>query len=133
MTESLTEEQAEELVRGFAESRMTIPNFLNNVVKAIDTSKVGNLDEEELGTPKLPVRSFQELEIFSKDVANQKAFADYFHKLSESTLATSLSKKGFLLRIAVTTKKELADVSPERKQNKGWFKPKSQPQGEQNA
>jgi len=38
---------------------------------------------------------------------------------------SSLSKEGFLMKLLVTMKKELADVSPkETKKNKGWFKSK---------
>ena len=49
-------------------------------------------------------------------------WADYFKKMAEVTTETSLSKEGFLLKMSVTTKKELADVTPKQKKNKGWFK-----------
>ena len=44
--------------------------------------------------------------------------------MAEITTATSLSKEGFLLRLSVTQKKELADVTAKPKKNKGWFRKK---------
>ena len=124
MAEELTESQAEDLVRSFSESKMTIPNFFNNVVKTTDSTKVGNLTEDELGKSKLPVRTYKELELFSRDIANDDSWADYFKQMAEIQNATSLSRNALLLRLAVTIKKELADTTPERKKNKGWFKSK---------
>lgn len=124
MADSLTEEQAEELVRGFAESKMTIPNFFNNVVKTTDSTKVGNLTDDELGKSKLPVRTYKELALFSTDVANETNWGNYFTKMAEIQNATSLSRGALLLRLAVTIKKELADTTKERKANRGWFKKK---------
>ena len=40
---------------------------------------------------------------------------------AEATLATSLSKQGFLVRQATTQTKQVADVTKRRTVNKGWF------------
>lgn len=133
MSEELSEQQAEELVRGFAESKMTVPNFFNNVVKTLDSTKVGNVTQEELGMPKLPVRTYKELEVFCKDIACDDGWSEYFRKMAEIQLATGLSKDATLLKLVVTTKKELADVTPQKKANKGWFKSKDNSSGEQGA
>ena len=121
---SYTDTEIDDILRGMADNRKTLFDFLNNIVKTDNTTKVGNLADDEIGAPKLPVRTYQELEKFCSDVANMPMFSDYFHKMSEATLSSSLSRKGFLVRAAITTKKELADVSPDRKENKGWFKSK---------
>lgn len=125
----MTEQEAQDILRSFSESKATIHTFFTNVIKSPDTTKTGNLTQEELGMPKLPVRTYKELALFSKDVANQDAWADYFEKMSEIQTSTSLSKDALLLRLSVTQKKELADLTP-RKKNKGWFKKKSD-EGEQ--
>lgn len=123
MSDDISEAQAEEIVRQYMQGdKQSLYNFLNNVVKTKDTTKVGNLSMDELGMSKLPVRTYQELALFCSDIADMDYFGNYFKKMAEIQLATSLSKEGFLDRIAVTTKKELADVSPkERKKNSGWF------------
>lgn len=124
----LSEKEAEDILRQFNEGKANMHSFFTNVVKTEDTLKTGNLDTDELGVSKLPVRTYQELALFSKEVANQDAWGEYFKKMSEIQSASSLSKDGFLLRLAVTQKKELADVTPTpRKENSGWFKRKEQP------
>jgi len=46
--------------------------------------------------------------------------------MAEIQTATSLSKEGFLMKLSVTSKKEMADVTPKtKKKNSGWFKKKS--------
>ena len=123
----LTEQEAQEIIRQFGEGKANLHSFFTNIVKSDDTTKTGNLDTIELGTPRLPVRSYKELELFCKDIANQSVFSDYFKKMSEIMTSTSLSKDALLLKLAVTIKKEVADTSPEpKKQNKGWFKSKEQ-------
>ena len=126
MTEEMSEEQAQEILRQFSEGKANIHTFFTNVVKTIDTTKTGNLNEDELGMSKLPVRTYKELALFSNDIADDNGWADYFNKMSEIQTSTSLSKDALLLRLAVTTKKELADVTPKRKANKSWFRKKDE-------
>ena len=127
MSNELTEQQAEQLVRGLAEQKQSIQGFFTNVIKSEDTTKTGNLSQEELGDPKLPVRSIKELELFSKDIYEDTEWSSYFKNLSEIQTATSLSKEGLLLKLSVTTKKEVADIKPAKKSsNRGWFKKKGE-------
>lgn len=123
MTEEYDQETTN-ILREISEGRHTVHSFMNNVAKAEDTTKVGNLKEEELGTPILPVRSYKELALFCNKVAKEEAWNDYFRGMSEILTSTSLSKEGFLVKAAITTKKEMADTSPIKKENKGWFKKK---------
>ena len=120
----LTEQEAQDIVRQYAEGKANMHSFFTNVVKSPDTTKTGNLSQEELGVTNLPVRTYKELAIFSQDVAGQEEWADYFTKMSEVQTSSSLSKDGFLMRLAVTQKKEMADMTPQKKENKGWFKSK---------
>ena len=135
MVEEMSDEKAEEILRSFNEGKQNIHTFLTNVIKAPDTTKTGNLTQEELGYPKLPVRTYKELELFSSDVWNQQVgWGDYFKKMSEIQTSTSLSKNAILLTLAATIRKELADMSPERKEmksNSGWFSKKEKSQEQQ--
>lgn len=119
----LTEEQAESLVRELAKENSNVQSFFTDVIHSKDTTKTGNLNEEELGVPIVPVRSVKELELFSKEVWHNTTWGDYFHKLSEIHTATSLSKNATLIKLAVTKKSEVADLTQKPvKENKGWFK-----------
>lgn len=120
----MTEQDAQELLRQYSESKVNPSSFFRDVVKADDTLKVGNLDITELGVSKLPVRTYEELALFSKEVANQPDWGNYFNKMSKIQTDSSLSKEGFLLKQINTTKKELADVTSKPKENTGWFKSK---------
>lgn len=127
----ITEEEAQEIVRQFNEAKQSVHTFFTNVIKSPDTTKVGNLNIDELGMPKLPLRSIKELELFCRDVYGQNYWADWFQKLGEIQTSTSLSKDAILIKLAVTQKKELSDVSPKpKKENKGWFRRKETSSGE---
>lgn len=104
--------------------------FLHDVLVTKDTTKVGYLKEEEVGLPKLPIRTLKELALFCEDIADMKEFADYFKKESEIVTSTSLSKDAKLLELAVITRRELADVTKKRKTNKGWFRKKDEKEEE---
>ena len=127
MSDEVTEQDAQELLRQFSEGKQNVHSFFTNIIQSDDTLKTGNLTQEELGIPKLPVRTHKELALFCSDVYGDDSWASYFNKLSEIQTSSSLSKEGFLVKHSVTMKKELADMNPkERKKNKGWFKGKSQ-------
>jgi len=128
MNNDITEQEAQDMLRQFSESRANMHTFFTNIVKTPDTTKTGNLNSEELGMPKLPVRTLKELALFSKEIANDDGWSDWFNKLSEIQTSTSLSKDALLVKLAVTSKKELADVTPTKKANRGWFKSKSRNQ-----
>ena len=126
---NMTESEAEAMLRSFSEKNDTSVSFFRDVIRNKDSSKIGNLNDEELGMPQLPVRTLQELGMLSKEVFNRDTFADYFNEQAEIVLATSLSKSGFLIKQVGTSKKEIADVTPkEKKANSGWFRKKNSAQ-----
>ena len=119
----MSEQQAEQLVREMMKEKANAISFFTDVIKSDDTIKTGNLELLELGEPRLPLRSLKGLELFSKDIYEDEGWASYFEKKAEILTSTSLSKDAILIKLAVTSKKELADVSPkEKKKNKGWFR-----------
>lgn len=126
----MTEQEAEALLRQFAESKETSHSFFTRVIQQEDSTKIGNLTAEELGVSQLPARTYKELELFCKDVCDDETFGDYWKKMGEIQFASSVSKEGFLLKIVGTQRKEIADLTPKKKENKGWFKKKDK-SGEQ--
>jgi len=123
--ENTEDKQAEQLIRNLMEQKSNKHTFLTNVVQADDTTKTGNLDITEIGEPNLPLRTYKELSLFCNDVWEQSGWGDYFKKQAEILTSTSLSKGGILIKLAVTDKSEMADVTPKvTKPNKGWFKKK---------
>jgi len=107
------------------DDKQSVPAFLFNVVTAEDSTKVGNLennkDNNELGSPKHNVRGSLRLARISNQIIVNDTFKDWFAAEAEETLATSLSKEGFLVRQATTQTKNVADITKRRKVNKGWF------------
>ncbi len=128
LTQEQVEEQLSELVGTVptGDEKQNVFSFLFNVAKAKDTTKLGNLTKEEVGEPKLPVRTYKDLALFCSKVANMNYFSDYFLAKSEIMTSTSLSKEAKLINLAVMTRKEIADKTEkvEPKENKGWFKSK---------
>ena len=107
------------------DAKQNVHTFLHNVAIADDTTKLGNLKDEEIGTLENPIRSYKFLALFADKIMKKDGLKEFFNSRSEIGTSTSLSRGGFLTKLAVVTRKELADVSPkERKANKSWFKSK---------
>ena len=108
-----------------AEDKQSVHTFLFNVATAKDTRKIGNLrddkDINELGMPSHNVRGSLELARISDLIMDNEIFTNWFNNEAEATLATSLSREGFLVRQATTQTKNVADVTRRKKVNKGWF------------
>lgn len=108
------------------EDRLTVHNFLAIVASQKDTTRVGNLDETEVGMPKLPLRTYKELALFCNKVANMDYFSDYFNDKGQILTATSLSKDAKLIELAVMQRREITQKThTRRKENKSWFKRKN--------
>lgn len=126
MNEEISEQQAQDMLRQIAGGKQSIYSIFEKVINVKQkTIKVGNLNEVELGISKLPQRTYLELSLFCEDIAGDKDFSKYFADMAEIQTSSSLSKEGFLMKLLVTAKKELSDVTPKAKtSNKGWFKKK---------
>lgn len=74
------------------------------VVKAKDSSKVGNVTKTELGLLDLTVRDCQRIALIG-DALGHPDFGDFFADQGEITLATSASKEGWLAELFVSQKK----------------------------
>jgi len=110
------------------EDKQNVHTFLTNVVKEHgieNLSKIGNLrddkDMNELGVPIWNVRGCLDMARISGKIIGNDFFKEYFEAEANETLATSLSREGFLIKMATTTTKQVADATKRRKINKGMF------------
>lgn len=78
--------------------------LFTKVWKSTDSTKVANLDKNEIGDLGISVRHAQEISNFSQFLRH-KAVSKHFANLAEITLATSMSKKGWFTELFVTSKK----------------------------
>lgn len=109
--------------------RESVYKFFRFILGLKDSSKVGNLKEPELGLPLIPVRSYQYLAQDMEKAWQMDRVKDYLMHQGEVTLATSLSRKGFLSELFVTQiKREKKDRPKEVK--KGWFNFSKKTEGE---
>jgi hypothetical protein len=136
--ETLTESERAEIkdILGYGsnipDSKQNVHTFLHNVATAKDTTKLGFLKEEEIGSMPNPTRSYKHLALFSGDIMKKEGLRDFFIANSEIITSTSLSRDGFLVDRAVVQKRELKDTtSKPRKQNSSWFKGKDNKEKEE--
>lgn len=125
--DELTAEEMEEVKRWVGAQSPTpdinynIHKFFHDVAVSDDTTKTGYITDDELGTPKLPVRTYKELAIFCDKIWEQPEFKEYFEGMSEIITSTSLSKDAKFLELAIATRREVADVTKKPQKKKGWF------------
>ena len=125
--EQMSDEEIASMIQKLAgttplpEEKHNVYTFLTNVAISQDTTKIGNLTPDELGMPSLPLRSDKSLALWSIKVMDNPFFDDFFNSEAEITTSTSLSKNGFLVDRAVLQRREIADITKPKKENKGWF------------
>ncbi len=112
-----------------AQAIYNAPKFLHDVAESKDTTKTGNVTEEELGIAPFTVRMLKDVQTYCM-MMGLKYHANYFGDKSEIITASSLSKEGFLDKLVISTKQELQAITKSRKENKGWFKKKKSQQPE---
>lgn len=129
--EDITNEQMEELAEemeklggdgkeyGYpkAPPKESIFRFFRHILGLTDSSKVGNLDKDELGNLKLSVRDYLDIANYA-EAENLDQVTAYLRSKAETVLSTSMSKKGFLSQLFVTQiKKEQKLSKPEVKKS----------------
>lgn len=106
--DELTPEEEQELMEyvggGYPKKseREGIFAFLNKVLSTKDTSKVSNLDDQEV----FSVRIQQNIADFASEMG-LPVVSDFIKRRAEITLATADSKRGFLIDRAITQKREM--------------------------
>jgi len=111
-----------------ARKQESLYTLFNKVLRSKDNSKVANLDKYELGPqPFMNVRNSQFLALLGTTVKHDR-FAQFFYSLSEITLKTSASKKGWFTELFVSQKKSTSRFSglggPPNPQQFGDYKKK---------
>lgn len=107
--------------------------FARELIKTHDTKKFGFLDQKYIGIPKMAVNDYLEIADYC-DVEGMNQLGDMFRQSAENVLSTSLSNKGFLLKILVTQikKEQKVPTSPSTEKKGFWSsKKKEENQDEQ--
>lgn len=104
-----------------AQEKTGIYHFFNKVLELTDSSKVGNLDAEELNT----VRNLQRAELYAEEMGLDLV-KDYLQKRGETIVATSLSKNMALIKAIITTKKESKAKISTGEEKKKWLSKKEE-------
>jgi hypothetical protein len=106
-------------------AKNTIVEFLNKVFRTRDSTKVSFMEEEEIRANRAAKLGALWSSIMYGENSKLK---EYFLGKSEIIAAPTLSRQGFLVNAAITTKKEFQAKLKSQKKNKGWFKPKGERQ-----
>lgn len=106
-------------------------SLFRRVWRTPDSSKVANLEKGEIGDLGISVRDAQNISKFAAFLGHN-GVRDYFRKIAEITLATSMSRKGWFVELFVTSKKfaHKGATPPQfQQQGKKWriFAPKETP------
>jgi len=111
-----------------AEEKQNIFSFFKRVIFMKDTTRTSNLTNDELGFTKIPVRTNLILSLYSEQMG-LSGLSNHFMRESQIISDSSLSREGFLDKLAVTQKREMESKTRRSNlpQKKGWFAPK-QPQ-----
>lgn len=97
--------------------------LFNKVWRTPDSSKIGNLNNSELGKLNISVRDCQHIAMLSNFLHHPR-FGSYFKGYGEVTLATSMAKKGWFVELFVSQKKFTARqsaVQSANPQKKSWL------------
>jgi hypothetical protein len=135
-SEPITEEQLEELNEESLLQQTSYPypeqqtkesqfRFFKYLIALKDSSKIGNLTTEELGLLPIAVRRWQDIALYAES-EGLDTVSDYLQAKAEIILATSLSKKGFLVELFNTQIKREKKEKPTKEEKKGWFQKKNQ-------
>lgn len=93
--------------------------FFRDLIQQKDSKKIGNLDKNELSI----VRDTVNIAEYA-DMEGLDRVAKFLRMEAELYLATSLSKKGFLVQASVTQIKKEQKIKNEDPKKKSWFSKK---------
>ena len=100
--------------------------LFNTVLKRLDSTKVGNLDKDELGSLGISVRECKRIALLA-DTFGHPIFADFFKSQAGIISDSSMSKSGWFTELFVTSKKYASRESSSKvdtlpQYNKGKWK-----------
>jgi hypothetical protein len=120
ITNEAEAEDLKDFIRSVGAEEKGIDNFFLEIIRN-HSLKVGNLDKDELGMPQLPIRTLLELKRDCEIIPSMSSFAEDFERQAEETIASSLSKEGFLIKARTTQRKEFGKEDKRKQRRKGLF------------
>ncbi len=106
------------------EEKENIFSFFKRVISMPNTLRTANLTGDELGGIRIPVRTLHKLSLYCKQMG-LTGLGEHFAKEAHIITDSSLSREGFLDKLAVTQKREMeakTKMPATEEQKKGWFK-----------
>ena len=101
------------------EVKDNIYKFFRDVLKEEDSTRIGNVKDEELGRATKSIRALHNIADYA-EVEELDKVSEYIRNKALTITSTSMSRKGWFLSLAVTQiKKELKSM-PSSGQQKKW-------------
>lgn len=94
--------------------------FFRDILTTKDTTRVGNLSADEVGSSEISVRGWKRIANYASMEGLNKV-AEYFNSQSEIMTSSSMSKDGFWSKLTVTQIKKEQKVKEPKRENKRWF------------
>jgi len=143
MVEEITDEQIKELEEELKKleekdtsygspkpiDKDSLYKFCRDILRFPDTTRIGNLTNQELGLAKLGVRHYQEISAYAK-AEGLDIVAKYLMNKSQIVTATSMSRKGFWAELFFTTIKKEKKAKEPKKEKTGLFGKKKEEKNE---
>jgi hypothetical protein len=107
-----------------AKRQESLFSLFKDTWRALDSSKIANIDKNEIGDLGISVRDSQRIALLAR-LLHHDDFAKYFANIGEITLATSMSRKGWFTELFVTSKKfaqkgVIENLQGKQPQKKKW-------------
>lgn len=102
------------------EKKEGVYKFFKEVLNYLDSWKVGNLKDEEIGKTRLSIRSYLELSQYS-DAEGLYIVSGYFKGKARIVSDPTLGRKGFFLQTVVTQIKKEQKLKEPSQKKKGLF------------
>jgi hypothetical protein len=103
--------------------------FYREILNSRESKKTGNLSGAELGQLNHSVRRYEEMANLASYV-QRPHFAEYMRRKGEIVSSTSMSKKGFFMKLIVTRIRQSKDETVKNNEKKSIFD-FSKPKGEE--
>lgn len=94
--------------------------FARDMLDKKDSTKIANVQKNELGTPKITLRAYQDLALYAQAEGLDKV-SEYLYNKGEVISKTSMGKEGFWAKLLVTQIKKETKTSESPKKAKRWF------------
>ena len=98
----------------------SILTLFRDILHIKDTTRVGNLKDDEIGTTRLGMRAYKDLAVYA-EVENLPLVSAYFHQKANNISETSMSRKGWFGNLMVTSIKKENKGGQTAEKKRGLF------------